>query len=134
MLHLYDHSTMARALTLDLDPQLCALLTERIASLVTADYGLTDDTEYLIVEPGDTEADIARHVGFSPLVEPIDGGRFGGAGFSPFWDWLSDHDGWYEMIVTFGSTFAYVLFIRDAAGVPPDLLALCRRYAGRSGQ
>ena len=130
MLHIHHRATMARALTLDLDPQLRSLLAARIAALVTADYDLTDDTEYLIVEPGDTEADIIRHVGFSPLVEPIDGARFGSAGFHPFWDWLGGHAGWYEMIVTFGSTFAYVLFIRDADGVNSDLLALCRHYAG----
>ncbi|MDH7973531.1 hypothetical protein QH494_15175 [Sphingomonas sp. AR_OL41] len=121
---------MARAFTLDLDPQLRVLLAARIAALVTVDYDLTDDTEYLIVDPGDTEADIIRHVGFSPLVEPIDGARFGSAGFHPFWDWLGGHAGWYEMIVTFGSAFAYVLFISDADGVDSDLLSMCCRYAG----
>lgn len=128
MVYLYDRATMARALTLDLDPQLRTLLAARIAAFVTVDYDLTDCTEYLIVEPGDTEADIIRHVGFSPLVEPIDGIRFGIAGFHPFWDWLGGHAGWYEMVVTFGSTFAYVLFIRDADGVNSDLLTMCRRY------
>ncbi|OQW74775.1 MAG: hypothetical protein BVN32_12545 [Proteobacteria bacterium ST_bin14] len=131
MKNLYNRATMARALTLDLDLQLRALLAARIAALVTADYDLTDWTEYLIVEPGDTEADIIRHVGFSPLVEPIDGARFGSAGFQPAWDWLGKHLGWYEMIVTFGSTFAYVLFIRDADGVDSELLLMCRHYAGR---
>lgn len=130
MLHLYNRATMARALTLDLDPQLRSLLAARIAALVTADYDLTDHTEYLIVEPGDAEADVIRHVGFTPLVEPLDGARFGSAGFHPSWDWFGDHAGWYEMIVTFGSTFAYVLFIRDADGVDPDLLSLCHHYAG----
>lgn len=130
MKNLYDRTTMARAFTLELDPQLRTLLTARIAALVTADCDLTDWTEYLIVEPGDSEADIIRHVGFSPLVEPIDGARFGCAGFHPCWDWLGEHPGWYEMIVTFGSTFAYVLFIRDADGVDPALLSMCRHYAG----
>ena len=130
MLHLYDRATMARALTLDLDAQLRTLLAARIAALVTAEHDLTNDTEYLIVEPGDTEADIIRHLGFTPLVEPIEGARFDSAGFHPPWDWLADHAGWYEMIVTFGSTFAYVLFIRDADGVDPELLALCRHYTG----
>jgi hypothetical protein len=122
---------MARALASNLDPQLHNLLSIRIAALVTEDGNLTDWTEYLIVEPGDTEGEIIRHVGFTPLIEPIEGARFRGAGFLPHWDWLADHDGIFEMIVTFGSTFAYVLLIRDAAGVPSDLLALCRRYAER---
>lgn len=129
MLHLHDRATMARALTLDLDPKLHALLAERIGAFSKADYDLTDYTEFLIVQAGDTEAAIHNRIGFSPLVEPIDGVRFGHRGFHPFWDWLTDHGGWFEMIVTFGSSFAYVLFIQDADEVLPDLLALCRVYA-----
>ncbi len=126
MIHLYDRATMVHALTLDLDPQLHRLLSDRIGALGEE---LTDYTEYLIVEPGDTEADIVRNVGFSPLVEPIDGVRYGESGFHPWWDWLTDHGGWFEMIVTFGSTFASILLIKDAKGVDSALLALCRRYS-----
>ncbi len=125
MLHLHNQETMALALAGDLDPTLHRLLTERIAALGEE---LIDLTEYLVVESGDTEADIIREVGISPLVEPIDGKRFDEPGFSPQWDWLVDHGGWFEMIVTFGSTFAYVLFIEDADRVPTDLLDLCRHY------
>lgn len=124
MLHFYDRATMADALTLPLEPQLKALLAGRITGLRE---DLIDWTEYLVVEPGDTEADIIRHVGFSPLVEPIDGARFGEPGFYPHWDWLVDHGGWFEMVVTFGSAFAYILLIGGVRG--DDLEALCRRHA-----
>lgn len=120
---------MAQALSSNLNAQLRALLTERIAALVTDSYDLTDCTEYLIIEPGDTEANIIKQIGFSPLVEPINGARFGGAGFMPYWDWLMDHDGVFEMTVSFGSTFAYVLLIRDVDGVLPDLRRMCRTYS-----
>jgi hypothetical protein len=126
MLHLYDRATMAHALTLDLNPNLLTLLKDRISA---PGAELIDWTEYLVVEPGDTEADIIRHIGFTPLVEPIDGKRFGEPGFHAYWDWLTDHGGWFEMIVTFGSTFACVLFIEDADRVFPDLLVLCRNYS-----
>jgi hypothetical protein len=134
MLHLYDRATTAHALTLNLDPKLKRLLAERTTALVTANYDLTGETEYLIVEPGDTEADIVRHLGFSPLIEPIDGARFGGAGFHPFWDFLADRGGWHEMIVTFGGSFAYVLFIQHVDGIDPELLALCRQYVPEAGR
>lgn len=127
MLHLYDRDTMANALTLDLDPQLHTLLSARISALGKE---LIDYTEYLVIEPGDDEHDIIRHVGFSPLTEPIDGARFGGAGFHPHWDYLKRHHGWYEMIVSFGSTFAYVLLIHAGEGTLPALLQLCQHYAG----
>jgi hypothetical protein len=126
MLHLHNQETMAIALTGGLDPKLRRLLTDRIAALAE---DLIDWTEYLVIEPADTEADIIRHIGFTPLVEPIDGKRFGEPGFHEYWDWLVDHDGWFELSVSFGSTFAYVLFIEEADRVPTDLLTLCRRYS-----
>jgi len=126
MLHFYDRAGFARALTLDLDPQLHRLLSERIGAL---SEDLLDYTEYLVVEPGDTEADIIRHIGLSPLVEPIDGARFGGKGFRPHWDYLARHNGWFELIFTFGSAFAYVLLIQDNAHNDTPLLTLCRFYS-----
>ncbi len=126
MLHLFDRATMAHALTLPLDPRLHRLLRERIDA-----YGddLLDQTEFLIVGAGDSEDDIQRHIGFSPLIEPIDGIRFGEPGFYPHWDWLARHDGWYEMIVTFGSTFAYVLFIEADPTDTGALQRLCDAHA-----
>jgi len=126
---LFDRASMESALTLDLDPKLLALLKARIEGLVTAEHDLTECTEFVVVEPGDREEDLLREVGFSPLVEPIDGARFGSNGFRPYWDWLARHDGWYELVESFGGGFAYVLFVQDAQGVDPQLLALCRRYA-----
>lgn len=122
MLHFYDRATMAHALTLDLDPTLKALLRARIKGFSP---DLIDYTEYLVVEPGDTEEDIVRHVGFSPMINPIDGARFGEPTWHPFCDWLCKHDGWYELIVTFGSAFAYILLIADQDGTLPILRSLC---------
>lgn len=126
MLHFYDRAGFVRALTLDLDANLHRLLADRIGAL-TED--LIDCTEYLVVQPGDTEADIIHHIGLSPLIEPMDGIRFGEPGFRPHWDCLSRQDGWYEMIKTFGSSFAYVLFIKDDKRAQSEILEMCRRYA-----
>ncbi len=49
----------------------------------------------------------------------------------PF-DYIEDHGGWFELIVTVGNDgFAFVLFVRDCEGVDPELLAMCRAHAGR---
>lgn len=128
MLHFYDRAGFARALTLDLDTNLHRILDERIGAL-TED--LIDHTEYLVVQPGDTEPEIVRHIGLSPLIETMDGIRFGEPGFRPHWDWLGVHCGWFELIFTFGSTFACIVFVQDRKGVPHDLLALCRAYADK---
>lgn len=130
MFHIYDRATIAHAFTADVDPSLRTLLDLRFASLIKSTYDLSDDTEYLIVDdPGDSEDDIIRHIGQSPLINPLDGIRFGNSGFHPHWDCLIHHPGWFEMILTFGSTFAYILLIKDADGILPELLALCRCYA-----
>jgi hypothetical protein len=129
MITIYDRAAMARVLTLEIDPQLRRLLERRFASLVTPWGDLTDWTEWIILEPEDGEDDIVREVGFSPLVDPIDGARFSSGGFRPFWDHLDRDDSHYVMIQSFGPTFAYVLIIPDEEGILPDLLALCRQYA-----
>lgn len=126
MIAIHDRADMAHSLALDLDPVVRAALTNSIAALPD---DLIDYTSIVVVERGDTEADIVREAGFSPLVEPFDGFRFGTPSFHPWWDWLHDHGGLYELLVTFGSTYACALLIRDEDGTLPELLDLCRRYA-----
>lgn len=127
MLHACDRATFAHLLTLDLDPTLRRLLSERIAALSD---DLLDQTEIVVIEPNDTEEDLVRIIGLSPLVEPINGARHGEEGFWPYWDWLSEHDGWFEMVITFGSAFALILFIANEAERPSSLVKLCRSQAG----
>jgi hypothetical protein len=128
MLHAYDRATIAHLLTLKLDPALHRLLSERITEMSEE---LLDHTEIVVVESGDTEDDIVRAIGLSPMVEPINGARFGEEGFWPHWDFLTDHGGWFEMVVTFGSTFAYVLlFERSGNSAFADF---CERFCGDLG-
>ncbi len=126
---IYDRADQSRILSTTRDPQLKALLQRRFALLITADHDLTDWTVFIIVAPGDSEHDLIREAGFSPLVEPIDGGRFGSDGFQPFWDHLDEEDGHFVLTISFGSTFAYVLIVPDADGILPELRHLCRRFA-----
>ena len=125
MLHFYDRAGFALALTLNLEPRLHRLLSGRIAALADE---LIDFTEYLVVQSGDTEDDIVRAVGLSPLVEPIEGIRFGQPGFEPHWDWLVRHDGWFEMVFTFGGTHALILLTEDNEGVLPELREMFHQH------
>jgi len=64
-----------------------------------------------------------------------DGARFGSTDFRPHHDWLEDHGGWFELIFTVGNSgFAFVLFVEAADGADPELLALCRTYAGEESR
>jgi hypothetical protein len=129
MIHLYDRAAFQRVHALHIDPAIKLLLADRIAALRTPYGDLTDWTEFIVVQSGDIEDDIVRAIGFSPLIEPIDGARHGEPGFAPGWDHLESTAGCYILTVTFGSAFAYVLVIPDQPGVLPELLDLCRSYA-----
>lgn len=125
MLSLFDRASMEAALSLPLEPTLHRLLTTRISH--TESMGLTEMTHLLVVHIGDSEAAIVEAIGFSPLVNPIDGSRYGSATFLPFWDWLQDHRGWFELVVAVGNSgFAYVLLIEVGEGA---LSAMCREFA-----
>ena len=128
MISLPDRAAVERALAGSLPERLRDLLAAHHLAAIAS--GVADMSHYLVVQAGDTEADIVREVGFSPLVNPIDGLRFGTGAFHPWWDWLSDRDGWFEMIVTVGNSgFANILLIGDVEGLPVELRALCRRHA-----
>lgn len=128
MLSLHTAASIAASPSLVTDDTLRPILRSSVRRWKQA--RLLDLTHLLIVEPGDTEADIIDEVGFSPLVSTWDGRLFGTEGFQPFWDGLHDRGGWFELIVTVGdSGFAFVLVIADREGVLPNLLALCRTHA-----
>ena len=107
------------------------LLRERIDLYRNAE--LLDRTHILVIESGDTEQAIVDAIGFSPLVNSIDGARYPSADFHPYWEGpIWRHDGWYELVITVGNSgFAFILLIADADGVLPELLHLCRAHAGR---
>lgn len=134
MIALHDRVAIEDALSSSLDCRLRVLIADCIKQDIRpVTYDLLDYTSIVIARPGDTERTIRRELGFSPLVNVFDGSRFGTAEFVPFWDVLHDHGGWFELIVTCGNDgFAFVLFVQDALGVEPDLLALCRTYARSS--
>ena len=96
-----------------------------------ADPALKDQTQILVIRPDTTEQDIIDEVGFSPLVNSIDGTRYGAKHFHPHSDWLERRPGgWFEMIVTVGNDgFAFILLIEDAEGAIPELRAMCGALA-----
>lgn len=134
MLSFYDAAAIVAAPTnSSIDPTLKQLIADRVHDWTATD--LLNLTHLLVVQPGDTEDELMEAVAFSPLVNPLDGRRFGSKGFEPCWDWLERHDGYYEMIVTVGNDgFAYILMIEDSAGIDPQLRQLCQTYAPATRQ
>jgi hypothetical protein len=133
MLSIYDQASASAALARPLNPILRTLIVDRLhdAEII----GLEKLTHVIVVEPGDNERDILEEIGWSPVVNPIDGSRFGSTDFIPFWSWLQDLGGWYEMILTVGNDgFAFILLIEDADSALPDLLQLCREHGDENGR
>ena len=130
-----DRAAIEAAPNLPMRAEVRDILAPRIAGLNSSDGDLADLTHFLVVEAGDTEAAIVAEVGFSPLVNAIDGARFGSPDFHPWWDWLQNVGGWFELIVTVGNSgFAFVLLIEDREGTDPELVRMCRALAGERAE
>ena len=129
MIIMHDRISAARALASNLDPPMRAALVAELALLTASEHDLTDWTDIALIQPGDSEDDIGREVGFSPLIDPISNVRFGKPGFEGGWDHLSMYGGVFRFVFTFGSTHATILLVPDADGILPELLTLCRHHA-----
>lgn len=114
MLDLYDRDTITAALHQPLEPELHTLIADRWSDASASD--LADLTHILVVQPGDTAADIVEAIGFNPLDDDAR---------EPDWRW--QYGAYHELIYCVGNSgFAFLVLIQDADGVPPGLLALCR--------
>jgi hypothetical protein len=129
MILIHDRASAAAALARTLDPPMRVALEAELALLTAGEHNLTDWTDILLVQAGDTEADVGRGAGFSPLVDPILGDRFDQPTFEGGWDLVTLRGGVFRFVFTFGSTHATILLVPDADGILAELLTLCRHYA-----
>ncbi len=125
-----DAKAIARAPRIMTDPQLENLLQARVQDWTA--LGLMNVTHLVIIEVGDTENSIIEELNFSPLINPLDGKRYGMDGFVFPFDYIEDHGGWLELFVCVSNDlFAFHLFVRNREGVDSELLAMCREHSGR---
>lgn len=129
MLTLFDTPSLERALSLPIDTKLRRLLDKRVDHLNALDFNVGNTTYFLVIEAGCTMDDITDELGWSPLVNPLNGQTYGADGWRPFHDYLADHGSWFEILVTAGNEAVFCLLVEDDDGTAPELLALCRTYA-----
>ena len=111
--------------TASLADDLRVLVTKQMA--LAKARGLHSLTHIAVIEPDDSEIIINQTLGFSPLINPLTGKRFGDDGFQPHWDWCTTYSGWWELIYTVGdSGFAFILYVPKGRSV---LGELCCRFA-----
>jgi hypothetical protein len=132
MISLRTSTAIHSTLSLLADNQLRFLLAERFDQLTNAWEGidLSDLTHFLIIQTGDTAADAEHELGWSLLVNPVDGARFGQPDFTSSWEWIEDHGGWFEAVYILSDDgFGISLFVQDDPNTDADLLALFREFA-----
>lgn len=113
------------------DPVLQRLLAERVEQLISdGDDDVGEFAHFLVVRPGDTPSDVETELGFSILENLVDGARYGSSDFTPSWEWIKQHEGWFELVYVLSDDgFGWVVFVQDDEAVDADLLAVCREYA-----
>jgi hypothetical protein len=129
MLSLFDTVSLERALSLPLDRKLRRLLNDSVAHINGLEFDVRELTYYLVVPAGCSAADVTEELGWSPLVNPLDGSSFGSEEFQPFHDFLADQGGWFQLIYSAGNDASFVLFVQDDSHSDARLLKLCRKYA-----
>ena len=129
MISVRDEASRARALKLPIDERLKRLLRERRMQL-GYDFDLTELAHFLIVQPADELPAIEQALGFSVLVNQVDGSRFGDEDFSPSSEWIADHGFCFEAVFIFeDSGFGHVVFIPKLPAVSAELIAFCGQHA-----
>ncbi|MFT3962231.1 hypothetical protein [Propionivibrio sp.] len=128
MLILNDPETVAR-LT---NAQVRQLIEQRIEEIsASCPWDADELGPFVVVEPGDTAADLETVMGFSILRGLYDDSRFGDAAFAPAFEFAESHDDQlFELVYIVGDGgYGYNLIVINAPGIDPTLLAFCRTYA-----
>ena len=129
MMIITDEASFEATIEATTDPTLRRMLAARL-KLYRANC-LLDLTMLLVLNRGDTAADIERESGLNPLVNPIDGVRYGTPGFQQYADWISFQAGIHEWLTCIGdSGRAVIALIPDQLEADPVLLDMLRSHAG----
>ena len=116
------------------DPELLCLIHRRITECVEYVAHFSELVHFVVVQPGDAVTDIDAALGFPILANRFDGVPYGADGFTPSWDVLAEHTGWFELVYVLSDDGCGVtVFVSKSAGKtedgPAELQAMCRAYA-----
>ena len=113
------------------DPEICSLVVQQFADICAGDDYDADLHGYMIVvESGDSVAELEQESGCPILRNLCNDIRFGEPGFRPCFEVLEEHAGCYEMVfVPSDGDSGIVIFIPKQDGIDADLLTMCAEYA-----
>lgn len=130
MFTIYDSADMAQILLGPIDPDLKAILLERMELLADfSDWDLADLAHFIIVEPGDCIVAMEKELGISPFVNLVDDVRFPDPAFEPSWETCLYRHGYYSLTFALSDTgLGLCLLVPDREDIEPQLLELCRTF------
>ncbi len=100
--------------------------------LVRQRFGELDgDVHFIIVQVGDSVADIESECGFPILTNMVDGSQFGDdEEFVPCAEVIESHLHCYELAFVFSDDApATILFVPKVIGIDAQLIAMCQSFA-----
>ena len=112
------------------DTAIRKILQERINDLGGAAFDTAELGYLLVVESGDTTEAIAGQLGFDILCNRFTGIYYDQTGFTPSFEFVEEFPACYDMVFILSDDgYGVEVFVQKAGGVPPNLLAICQRYA-----
>ena len=112
------------------DTAIRTLVQQRIEDLGGDQFDAAELGYFLIIEPGDSLDTISAQFGFNILASRFTGIRWDQPGFTPSFEFVEEFSACYEMVfILDDSGYGIDIFISNATGVDPDLLAMCQQYA-----
>jgi hypothetical protein len=113
-----------------LNPEIRALVQERINELGGEAYDSQRLGYFVVVEAGDSLDALTAQIGFDPLRNRSSHIRFGEPGFMPSFEFVEEFPSAYETVfIIDDSGYGIDLFIPRADGIGTDLLSMCKAYA-----
>ena len=112
-------------------PEIKAFLRQRFHDICDPEpYDPDEHGFFILVEPGDTSEQIESATGYSLLKSLFKDTVYGDPDFTPDFEYLEDHGGFYEAVYIFtDSGFAVVMIVPKEEGIDVRILALCAEFA-----
>jgi hypothetical protein len=118
-------------LTQVVQPDIKAFLRRRFHDICDPEpYDPDEHGFFILVEPGDTSEQIESTTGYSLSKSLFNGTVYGESDFTPDFEYLEDHVGFYEAVFIFtDSGFAVVMIVPKEEGIDVRILELCAEFA-----
>ena len=127
---LRDEEDFACALDSWPDQELVQLLRNRLAFYAEYEEPLAGLFKLILIEPGDTLADLDGELNGAFLINHYSGRRYGDLGFKPAFEVLEVYPGFYAMLLCEGDGgFGIEVIVPKSTDIDPRLLSLCAQHA-----